>query len=238
MFNILVFAGTTEGRELAEFCVAEQIPASFSVTTDYGAALLPQSEFLTILQGKLDCIQMQQLFSQNRYNLVIDATHPYAVEATKTIRSACALTQTPYYRLLREESTHTLPGTVVDSMEDLIAYVNQDNRILFSTMGSKELPALTRGARVSRTCTGRDSCPFRKAKPYAQSGGLTRRKVSGDEVRSPLEEENQRHAPSQRRSSAYYQRNRFGGRLCRKSGSRRTMRCGTHYDKTTDRKRD
>lgn len=143
MFNILVFAGTTEGRELAEFCVAEQISASFSVTTDYGAALLPQSEFLTILQGKLDCTQMQQLFSQNRYNLVIDATHPYAVEATKTIRSACALTQTPYYRLLREESTHALPGTVVDSMEDLIAYVNQDNRILFSTMGSKELPALT-----------------------------------------------------------------------------------------------
>ena len=74
MFNILVFAGTTEGRELAEFCVAEQISASFSVTTGYGAALLPQSEFLTILQGKLDCTQMQQLFSQNRYNLVIDAT--------------------------------------------------------------------------------------------------------------------------------------------------------------------
>lgn len=42
MSEVLIFGGTTEGRLLAEFCAAKGIRAAVSVTTDYGAELLPR----------------------------------------------------------------------------------------------------------------------------------------------------------------------------------------------------
>ena len=34
--NILIFAGTTEGRQLAEYAVKEEIPCIVSAATEYG----------------------------------------------------------------------------------------------------------------------------------------------------------------------------------------------------------
>ena len=42
MSEVLIFGGTTEGRLLAEFCAAKGIRAAVSVTTGYGAELLPR----------------------------------------------------------------------------------------------------------------------------------------------------------------------------------------------------
>lgn len=38
--NILIFAGTTEGRQLAEYAVKEGIPCIVSAATEYGEELL------------------------------------------------------------------------------------------------------------------------------------------------------------------------------------------------------
>ena len=54
MSEVLIFGGTTEGRMLAEFCDFKMIPAAVSVTTEYGAGLLPQSEYIRELVGNLD----------------------------------------------------------------------------------------------------------------------------------------------------------------------------------------
>ena len=40
-------------------------------------------------------------FHQEKYDLVIDATHPYAAEVTENIANACRETETAYLRLLR-----------------------------------------------------------------------------------------------------------------------------------------
>ena len=48
MSEMLIFGGTTEGRELAEFCDKRNIPVSICVTTDYGARLLPKSRNIKI----------------------------------------------------------------------------------------------------------------------------------------------------------------------------------------------
>ena len=42
--SYLVFAGTSEGRQLAEFFQKNQIPALFCVATAYGEELLEQTE--------------------------------------------------------------------------------------------------------------------------------------------------------------------------------------------------
>ncbi|MBR3631353.1 MAG: precorrin-6A reductase [Oscillospiraceae bacterium] len=139
MSDLLLFGGTTEGRTLAEFCAARSIPADVCVTTGYGAALLPQG--VTVHTGKLTAPEMQALMQRLGSRLVIDATHPYAQEATRSIRTAAAAAGIPYLRLLRESVPVT--GVTVPDMPSLIARLNSSEGIVLSTLGSKSLPHLT-----------------------------------------------------------------------------------------------
>ena len=139
MSDLLLFGGTTEGRMLAEFCAAHRIPADVCVTTDYGAALLPLG--VTVHTGKRTAPEMHSLMQQLGTRLVIDATHPYAQEATRSIRTACETAGIPCLRLLRESVPVT--GETVPDMPSLIARLNQTDGILLSTLGSKSLPYLT-----------------------------------------------------------------------------------------------
>lgn len=141
MSEIIIFGGTEEGRLLAEFCTENRINADICVTTQYGAELLPNSPYIKIITGKLDENQMTELFRKNKYRYIIDATHPYAVEVTKNIKSANTGTG-EYLRLVRENSA--IYGKIADSMEDIIKLLNQNNKTVLSTLGSKELPALTK----------------------------------------------------------------------------------------------
>jgi len=138
MFRLLIFGGTTEGRELAAYCAENGICADVSVATDYGASLLPDG--ISVLCGRLDAGQMTELL-RSGYSAVIDATHPYAVEATENIRCACADTGTEYLRLIRSSSFSS--GKTVQDMDELISVLNKTKGAVLSTLGSKSLPALT-----------------------------------------------------------------------------------------------
>lgn len=143
MCRILIFGGTTEGRLLAEFCAENEICADVSVTTDYGAELLPESGFINVLNGKLDEAEISALIKSHGYQTVIDATHPYATAATENIKAACAETGRKYYRLIREKSAD-ISGRIFTDMNGLIRYLNGSEKRILSTLGSKELPALTK----------------------------------------------------------------------------------------------
>lgn len=142
MKKILIFGGTTEGRELAEWCAANGIRADVSVTTDYGARLLGSGEMLNVFTGKLDCGEMKTLINAGDYAAVIDATHPYATEATANIHEACNCLGVRYYRLIREECE--LSGTCVNSLDELAELLNATDKTILSTLGSKEFPAFTK----------------------------------------------------------------------------------------------
>ena len=61
MCNICVFAGTTEGRELAEFLAGQPVQATVCVATEYGETLLPEAKNVTVLAGRIpvaDIIRM------------------------------------------------------------------------------------------------------------------------------------------------------------------------------------
>ena len=140
MRKILIFGGTTEGRELAEWCAAGGIAADVSVTTDYGARLLGSDRLVNIFTGRLDSREMAVLIRSGGYAAVVDATHPYAAEATRNIREACGDTGARYLRLLREKSE--LSGTVVGSLAEAVELLDRSDSVVLSTLGSKELPAL------------------------------------------------------------------------------------------------
>ena len=90
MFKICVFAGTTEGRELVEFLSSQPIRVTACVATEYGETLLSPAVNLTISAKRLTAEEMEALFAAEQFDLVIDATHPYASVVTENICACCA----------------------------------------------------------------------------------------------------------------------------------------------------
>lgn len=139
MTKLCVFAGTTEGRELVSFLAAQPVEVTACVATEYGQTLLTPSQNVTVSAQRLNQAEMEELFARERFDLVIDATHPYADVVTQNIVDACAATQTPYQRLLRDgvgtdTDLHFVPDA--DAAAELL---RQTTGNILLTTGSKEL---------------------------------------------------------------------------------------------------
>lgn len=141
MSEILIFGGTTEGRELAEFCAAKGIPASVSVATEYGAELLPHSRGIHELVGKLDEAEISSLLKSGRYSAVIDATHPFARNVSANIKAACAEADIRCLRLLREETAPL--GRLFNSIHEIVEYLNTSEKNALITTGGNSLAEYT-----------------------------------------------------------------------------------------------
>lgn len=143
MNEILIFAGTTEGRTLAERLLDAGRLVHICVATEYGEEVLFKHDHLTIHRGRLSCDEMEQLIRRTPWEMVIDATHPYAVEVSKNIKQACSRTNQEYVRFLRKQETvrHDAHIRYVDSIEEVAAYLNQTEGNILLTTGSKELPS-------------------------------------------------------------------------------------------------
>ena len=139
MCELLIFGGTTEGRALAEFCAENDIEAYVSTATENGAEIISSAGCLHILTGRLDDEQIEELIRRENIGLVIDATHPYAVQVTENIRSACKRTLTKYHRLVREESEAVVGAEYFNSVSEAVSYLNGVSGNILVTTGSKEL---------------------------------------------------------------------------------------------------
>ena len=98
----VVFSGTTEGRAFSKQLGALGADVLVSVATDLGAEEQGSAPGVTVRAGRLEPEEMAALLQGA--DLCIDATHPYAVEATKNIRAAAARAGVEYHRLLRAPS--------------------------------------------------------------------------------------------------------------------------------------
>ena len=98
----VVFSGTTEGRAFSKQLGALGADVLVSVATDLGAEEQGSAPGVTVRAGRLEPEEMTALLQG--VDLCIDATHPYAVEATKNIRAAAARAGVEYHRLLRAPS--------------------------------------------------------------------------------------------------------------------------------------
>lgn len=146
MDKILLFAGTTEGRNLAEFLEKNQIPTEVCVATQYGETLLEEGKYLHVHAGRLDETEMEQQIQKQQITLVIDATHPYAVIVSQNIRRACSRTGTEYIRLARKETDASWKQemedvTEVASVAEAVAFLAKKEGRIFAATGSKELSA-------------------------------------------------------------------------------------------------
>lgn len=158
MCRILIFGGTTEGRLLAEYCHQQEIEAYVSVVSGYGADLLPESEYLHVLSGRMAGDAMEGFMKRASIRAVFDATHPYAAEATRNIKEACGRAGVSYLRVTRESAAAENPGgdsgkgpaaafasqvVYVHSVKEAVCYLKDREGDILVTTGSKELAAYT-----------------------------------------------------------------------------------------------
>ena len=143
MYKVLLFAGTAEGRKIAEYLKELGVPALASAATEYGRSLLEEGGSLSVSGGRMDEGEMERLFA-GEDALVVDATHPYASAVTENIRSACEKTGRTYLRVLRSSTlTGEEEAVYVDSPEAAAEYLAGTEGNIFLTTGSKELAAFS-----------------------------------------------------------------------------------------------
>ena len=119
MYKICIFAGTTEARRLVELLSSQRyVAVTACVATEYGETLLPDADNVTVRSGRIPASEIIQLLSDTKYDLVIDATHPYAVSITESVARACAEMGTEYLRLLREASEQAEDALCVADAEE------------------------------------------------------------------------------------------------------------------------
>lgn len=137
--EVLVFGGTTEGREMAEWLSARgTCSVVVSSLTEYGGSLvegLPNVESFT---GRMLPDVMEQLMRTRPFSCVVDATHPYAAGVSTSIATACENTSTPLLRVIREGEP-VGPWTGVQDAAEAARLVAECTGNVLLTTGSNDL---------------------------------------------------------------------------------------------------
>ncbi len=173
MKKIVIFAGTTEGRRLSEILADAGIAHTVCVATEYGEIVMREQTdadatgtkgqpLVSLHRGRMDRQQMEEFLRNEGYEIVVDATHPYARVVTENIQSAVNTlramereTQFPIYLRLEREISETPEAEDPDvsiryfesNADCAKALENTDGNILLTT-GSKELATYCASGRL------------------------------------------------------------------------------------------
>jgi len=149
---ILLLAGTADGREIFAQLVRRGYPVVATVTTAYGAQLLAEERSggeTQILVRALGDRELAALIAEKGITVVVDASHPFAVQASANALRACRVTNAGYVRY--ERPSCPLPESPLlyrcrDFNEAARRAVSLGETI-FLTTGSKTLPGFVAAAR-------------------------------------------------------------------------------------------
>ena len=155
--SILIVAGTTEGRNLAEY-ISESLTESLkdgnwncyvSAATEYGKQILEEEnlEGIRLISGRMDEEQLETFIIEHCVTHVIDATHPFARVVTEKLNEVCQRQKITYIRCLREQMEHEIPDSgkeamtaekivVTESVEDAAEFLKQTEGKILLTTGS------------------------------------------------------------------------------------------------------
>lgn len=157
--RILLFAGTTEGRELVRALKELPVYVYVSTATEYGKECAESGVNIQTGAGRMDSAAMIHFIGEHHIDLVVDATHPFARAVTENIISACKDCGVEYIRCLREaqaldagEYGHVI---WVGSVREAVEYLKgTQGKVLIAT-GSKELKLYTELANYQERCCAR-----------------------------------------------------------------------------------
>ncbi|MEG1888794.1 MAG: precorrin-6A reductase [Lachnospiraceae bacterium] len=173
MSTIIIFGGTTEGRQLAEICLKNNYKTIVCVASEYGEEQMEGHPGEWMRRGRLESAQMEKLFQEELPSSVIDATHPFAQAVSENIEKACTKTNTSYLRLLREHTrVQEEQAVYVDTPGEAADYLNQCEGNILLTTGSKQLAEYVNGIKDTSRLYVR-TLPSIEAIEICHSQGIT-----------------------------------------------------------------
>jgi precorrin-6A/cobalt-precorrin-6A reductase len=139
--TILLLSGTSEGPALARALLDAGFTVLATVTTEAGKTHLfgPLQQALTVLVGGFTEARLTDFLAQAGADLVLDATHPFAVRITRIASAVCATLRVPYVRYERPD-WEPPEGTVyaVSYAEAATLLPSLGTRVML-TIGAKQL---------------------------------------------------------------------------------------------------
>ncbi|CAM4054872.1 precorrin-6A reductase [Geobacillus stearothermophilus] len=136
---ILMLAGTSDARELAVMIQQAGYSVTATVVTDHAAEQL-RSSGIRAYVGRLDASQLADLAKAEGAKAIVDASHPFAEEASKNAMQASAAAELPYIRYERQASSLSSEKvTFVDSYEEAAELAAEKGGVVMLTTGSKTL---------------------------------------------------------------------------------------------------
>lgn len=134
--KVLLFGGTSEGRELALMLAEAGVDVCVSVASEAGVKALPSDvDGLTVICGSLSHEEKVSLFEQ--YDFVVDATHPFAQSISPHIAAAAEEAAVKLLRVVRPPSD-TEGCLLAADLAEAIALIGDEGAVL-ATTGSKNV---------------------------------------------------------------------------------------------------
>ncbi len=137
---IMILGGTSDSYDVALRLDELKIDYFIFVTTKYGYEIIKNLRGIKKLT-KLDYDDMVDFIKLNNINILLDFTHPYAIEASKNAIKACDNTDIKYIRY--ERKSLNLPKYdryyMVKDYDESINIANKIGQKIFLSTGSKTL---------------------------------------------------------------------------------------------------
>jgi precorrin-3B C17-methyltransferase len=142
---IWVFAGTSDGNDLAQLISKEGYRVVLSTATNYGAQVAHKScPDVRVISGRMGMEARRQDISDSKAKLIVDATHPYAVKISEQLMEIAQELKIPYLRF--ERPTESIEGHIElsNSMETAAHRAVEIGQRIFISTGSRDLATFLR----------------------------------------------------------------------------------------------
>lgn len=137
---IWVIGGTSEAREFMNLFENRAI-LIVTVATEDGRRILSEGNILT---GRLDYHDMVHFIRENTIRVLVDLSHPYAVEVSDNAEMAAAAEGIPYLGFSRSRTEWVKEAIYLDSFDSCMEKVREMEGSFFFTTGVKTLPDFER----------------------------------------------------------------------------------------------
>ncbi|MDD7408726.1 MAG: precorrin-3B C(17)-methyltransferase [Anaerovoracaceae bacterium] len=144
---LLIFGGTSEGRELALRAERAGYETWLSTATEYGRETAQAHlKGVKILAGKLPEDEIESLIRNRGFSCVIDATHPYAGHISGSLEQAAENTGIKLVRVRRKIQTGPTDEEVMffSTMDEIIDFLNGTEGGVFFSTGSNAAESYSR----------------------------------------------------------------------------------------------
>jgi precorrin-4 C11-methyltransferase/precorrin-6x reductase len=139
--TVLLLSGTHEGPPLAQALVQAGFAVRATVTRPEACASLfgEKRDGIVVEACGFTGESLAALLATGEIDIVVDATHPFAVRITQLAHTACARTGTPHIRYERPDWEPPAGTQFADSFVDAAALLPTLGRRVLLTIGAKQL---------------------------------------------------------------------------------------------------